>query len=552
MTTNPASTPGRLLRKMLPPRSFAAPPIVESDGKLTFRVSFDQRNGVPTSAVLMPVVVHQGQWQILKEGQPVDLRDIRRIGADAVMADVLAEGATVTATLSWPTGTDRAVLLLIHPQTKVEVEIASDQDFDEIVDHKEAISLESGVITRRKSDTDVSETNAAFAVSSCQYPAGMLDGSVRVRSRALDDRYIGPAERSLWRLGERLENDESIRFTVLTGDQVYVDRTAGLFDPSKLLERLAFAYEAFMLNAGLQRVLRVAGAEIFPMLDDHEVSDNWEPRPRGFGHDEIQDEIKQSRQAYVARQRSMWPKSARESLSKGPSDQLWVKTQVHGYPFFFADARTQRTGRTIETLKDATILGTGQSSNLRAWIETQRASDRPSFVVSSSILLPRYLSMQKCGVTSACHAVALQMDSWAGYPKSLHDLLAWVYDAEAHRIVFLSGDEHLSCLATITIERLDVPGKCVTVHSIHSSALYAPYAFANSKVEDFASPDCFEFEQDAEGGKRRRFRCRVETFFPRTGDGFAIVRPCPTGASSWRLDVDFDGADGQVRRTVQL
>lgn len=538
---------------MLAPRSFAAPPILESDGKLTFRASFDQRNGVPTSAVLMPVVVHQDQWKILKEGQPVDLRDIRRIGAEAVMADVLADGATVTTTLSWPSGTDRAVLLLIHPQTKVDVEIASDQDFDEIVDHKEAISLESGVITRRGSGADVPNTHAAFAVSSCQYPAGMLDGSVRVRSRALDDRYIGPAERSLWRLGERLENDESIRFTVLTGDQVYVDRTAGLFDPSKLLERLAFAYEAFMLNAGLQRVLRVAGAEIFPMLDDHEVSDNWEPRPRGFGHDEIQDEIKQSRQAYVARQRSMWPKSTHdESPSK---DQLWVSRQVHGYAFFFADARTQRTGRTIENLKDATILGTGQSDNLHTWIKGQRASDGPSFVVSSSILLPRYLSMQKCGVTSACHAVALQTDSWAGYPKSLHDLLACVYDAEAHRIVFLSGDEHLSCLATIKIERLDVPGKCVTVHSIHSSALYAPYAFANSKVEDFASPDCFEFEQDDQddhSGKRRRFRCSVETFFPRTGDGFAIVRPCPTGASSWRLDVDFDGADGQVRRSIHL
>jgi hypothetical protein len=432
---------------------------------------------------------------------------------------------------------------LIHPQTAIR----GDMDYDEIVDHKEPVSLESGVVTRHEAVADDADTHAAFALSSCQYPAGMLDGSVRVRSRALDDRYIGPAERSLWRLGERLENDRSIRFTVLTGDQVYVDRTAGLFDPSKLLERLAFAYEAFMLNAGFQRVLRVAGTDIFPMLDDHEVSDNWEPRPRGFGHDEIQDEIKQGRRQYVDRQRSMWPKSIPRPRKREP---LWIQTKVHGYQFFFADARTQRTGRTIENLKDATILGEPQSEKLCEWIQTQGPTDPPSFVVSSSILLPRYLSMQKCTVTSDCLAMALQTDSWAGYPKSLHDLLAWVYDANAQRMVFLSGDEHVSLLATITIECVGSPRK-VTVHSIHSSALYAPYSFANSSEEDFASPDCFEFDHGP-GTDKRRFRCRVETFFPNSGDGFAIVRPYRTEASSWRLDVEFDGADGKVRQTIQL
>jgi hypothetical protein len=181
------------------------------------------------------------------------------------------------------------------------------------------------------------------------------------------------------------------------------------------------------------------------------------------------------------------------------------------------------------------------------WIRTQGPTDQPSFVVTSSILLPRYLSMQKCTVTSDCLGMALQTDSWAGYPKSLHDVLAWVYDADAQRMVFLSGDEHVSLLTTIAIECRDLPGKVVTVHSIHSSALYAPYTFANSSEEDFASPDYFEFDHG-----KRRFVCRVETFFPRRGDGFAIVRPYRTEASSWRLDVEFDGADGKVRRTIQL
>jgi hypothetical protein len=540
-------TPRALLHKVLPPRSFAAPPSLD-DEKLTCRVSFDQRNGAPTRAVLMRVERYDDQWKILQDGRPIDLPDVRRIDAEEVVTGVSADGI-VTATPSWPPGADRAVLLLIHPQTAIR----GDMDYDEIVDHKEPVSLESGVVTRHGAAAYEANTHAAFAVSSCQYPAGMLDGSVRVRSRALDDRYIGPSERSLWRLGERLEIDPSIRFTVLTGDQVYVDRTAGLFDPSKLLERLAFAYEAFMLNAGLQRVLRVAGTDIFPMLDDHEVSDNWEPRPRGFGHDEIQDEIKQARHQYVERQRSMWPMSIRKKLNSKQNKQLWAATEVHGYPFFFTDVRTQRTGRTIENLRDgtATILGPDQPKDLFHWIQQQGPQDHPSFVVSSSILLPRYLSMQRCAVTSECMGLALQTDSWSGYPNSLHDLLAWVYDANAQRMVFLSGDEHLSMLATITIECVDSPGKAVTIHSIHSSALYAPYTFANSSAADFASPDCFAFDHGIGAGKRR-FVCRVTTFFPHSGDGFTIVRPWRTGASSWRLDVEFDGAEGKVRQTIQL
>ncbi len=562
---------------MLPPRSFAAPPSL-NDETLTCRVSFDQRNGAPTQAILMPVVLRDGQWKILQEGRPVDLIDIRRIGAAAVAAEASSDGQTVTTKLAWPSDADRAVLLLIHPQMTTR----SDDDYDEVADHTEPVSLENGVVTRSEAPANDANRPAAFAVSSCQYPAGILDGSVRIRRRALDDRYVGPAERSLWRLGERLENDPSIRFTVLTGDQVYVDRTAGLFDPSKLLERLAFAYDAFMLNAGLQRVLRVADTDIFPMLDDHEVSDNWEPRPRGFGRDEIQGEMGQGRHEYLERQRTMWPEAIlkeldkererekqereeqereereseereseeRESEERANYRQLWAKTAVYGYQFFFADARTQRTGRTIDNLKVATILGPKQSENLCAWIRSNGSTDRPSFVVSSSILLPRYLSMQKCSVTSDCPAMALQTDSWAGYPKSLHDLLAWVYDANAQRLVFLSGDEHLSCLATITIECDDLARK-VTVHSIHSSALYAPYTFANSTVKDFASPDCFAFDHGS-GTSRRRFRCRVETFFPESGDGFTIVRPYRTDDSGWRLDVEFNGADAKVRQTIKL
>jgi hypothetical protein len=514
-------------------------------------VILDQRNGVPAGAVLAPAVLHEGQWKVVQDGRPVDLSDIRRIGADWVWGDLSDEGQTVTAP-EWPRGAERALLLMLHPQTTIN----DDGDFDEVVGHPEPVPLESGILVRGRPAPGAPEAPGpvAFALGSCQYPAGMLDGSVRMSDRALDERCIGPAERSLWRLGGRLEDDGSIRFTVLAGDQVYVDRTAGLFDPSKLLDRLAFAYDAFMRNAGLQRVLRVAGTEIFPMLDDHEVTDNWEPRPHGFRHDEIGNDIAPGRREYLKRQRRMWPAEVRERFDDG---QLWGHAPVHGFEFFFSDARSQREGRTIGNLDQASLLGKPQEQQLQQWIRDRADDGRPSFVVSSSMVLPRYLCTRKNSTGPEIPALALYSDSWSGYPHSLHSLLAWLYDAgdAARRIVFLSGDEHLSCIARISItceSARQSDSREVIVHSVHSSALYAPYTFANASVAEFASPDRIEFDHDDDVKGRRRFVCRVDTVFPDCGDGFAILRPHQAADGAWRLDVEFDGSRRKVERTLDL
>jgi hypothetical protein len=537
MTTNPEPTPQLHRHRLLPPRAFAAPVQLGAQGALTLRVILDQRNGVPAGAVLAPVVRVEDQWKLLRNGQPVELRDIRCIGADWVEAKLSHDGHTVTAP-AWPGDTGRAVLLMKHPQTTLDGEV----DFDEYVGHPEPVSLESGIVAR---GPDAPAEHVAFALGSCQYPAGMLDGTARSRGRALDDRSIGPAESSLWRLGARMEDDGSIRFTVLAGDQVYVDRTAGLFDPSRLLERIAFAYEAFMLNAGLQRVLRVAGTDIFPMLDDHEISDNWEPRPRGFRHDELQNEIAQGRRAYESKQRTMWPEAVRQRFHEG---QLWGSAPVQGFEFFFSDARSQRQGRTIGNLGSASILGAAQEQALQKWIGDRGADARPAFVVSSSILLPRYLSTRRNSGGPESLGLALNCDSWAGYPHSLHSVLAWLYGAGAGAggIVFLSGDEHLPSIATISIESPPDPRR-VVVHSIHSSALYAPYTFANASARDFASPDRIAFSHEG-----RPFVCHVEAEFPDTGDGFAILRPYQAEGGGWRLHVEFDGSKGKFERALEL
>jgi hypothetical protein len=58
------------------------------------------------------------------------------------------------------------------------------------------------------------------------------------------------------------------------GDQVYVDPTAGLYDPTAKEDRYRLPYEAWLRQKNVRDVLRRIPS--FMLLDDHEIDDNWE------------------------------------------------------------------------------------------------------------------------------------------------------------------------------------------------------------------------------------------------------------------------------------
>ena len=90
----------------------------------------------------------------------------------------------------------------------------------------------------------------------------------------------------------------------------------------------------------------------------------------------------------------------------------------------------------------------------------------PRFLVFSSMPFPRRLA------TTERPSAALLSDAWDGYPASLERLLDAVVSAGRSNIVCLSGDEHLSSLATAA--RATKAGK-IRLRSIHCSGLYTPY-----------------------------------------------------------------------------
>ena len=433
----------------------------------------------------------------------------------------------------------------------------------------------------------------SFALASCQYPAGLVDGTPQAYGEATV-MPPGPADASMLRLAARLDGPDDRQrpsLLVLAGDQIYADATAGLFDPraSRLPalrsgirdaeDWLRVPYQNGYGSVGAQAVL---GRLIsLTMLDDHEIDNNWEPvaAPARPGTAERLNRLLEAgSQAYQRYQRDL-----RESVLL---NYLWHSRRHRGVAFFMADTRTERDARhaAAEPCRPC-IMSAHQTTELLAWIEADapEALARPAFIVSPSMLLPRRRSSLRGGSRSSPDSLpslrsALHSDAWDGYPGSLHHLLVQLWLIGRSNLVFLSGDEHLSCVVKATVTKLGVADRAVTLHSVHSSGLYSPYPFANAVPALFALPDDWTFEDPHAPGQR--YRCVVEPcgldaqgtpWAP--GDGFALLALLPpaaaepqpqtepetasatmaaaTVAAAWQLEVRFDRATPWAERCAQ-
>ena len=372
-----------------------------------------------------------------------------------------------------------------------------------------------------------------FVLASCQYPGGMLD---RTAPGVSLDAAVGPADASWQRLEARLDRSEDAppSFMVLTGDQVYVDATAGLFDPKTLDERFDGAYENFLGARGPRSVL--SRLRCYMLLDDHEIDDNWEPDPVGAypRRDPAKDRRRGPTNAEL-KQRGIdaYLRYQRDSAITAPrADRLWDASPIDGIPFFLADSRSERSPRTAATIRHADLLRPAQAVALARWLNESPGCG-PRFLVTGSMVLPRTLVVKSGG-----EAAALRSDAWDGYPLSLHRLLAQIYERGENDVVLLSGDAHRGNVTKIELTR-EGSAKTVVAHSIHCPALYAPYPFANVVQEDFARIDSFDFNWvDALCGPMS-YHCSIESDFPAAGDGFAVIA-VEKRSGGWRVDIGFD------------
>ena len=354
-----------------------------------------------------------------------------------------------------------------------------------------------------------------LAVGSCQYPHGPLDSA--------------PAQASLQRMAQRADQDE-LDLALFLGDQIYADATAGLVDPTRRDERYEIPHERAQRAPGMRRVL--ARLPSVMLLDDHELVDNWEPRPPGADPAlplwrSRQDALRDGRWGYWKYER-LRPQERYQPL-RDLADKAF---RFAGLPIYLADTRMGRQARSAATFSGTRhILSTctnpstpGQFEQLEDWLLQHK--DEAKVVATPSLLLPRHAE----GVQDRSDAG--RSDAWDGYPASLDRLLDFLMRHQIQHTVFLSGDEHhaLVCEATLAPPPIRQDRwKEVRLTSVHSSALYAPLPFANGHPADL-SDQAFV----TAGGTRVTMRTRCAP----PGDGWARVSLTP-GTGPGDLEVEF-------------
>jgi hypothetical protein len=341
-----------------------------------------------------------------------------------------------------------------------------------------------------------------FALASCQYPAGLFDAV--------------PAQGSYQRLVARLDDASAAmrpQLLLLAGDQVYVDETAGLFamPGAAGVER---AYEVNHRLEGYRRVTR--SLPTYPLLDDHEVSDDWEPPPPVPG----------ALDAYVQRQHKLV-----DPTTQPPFHGMLAPA---GLPVFALDTRTTREPRVLRAHDQAAVLADARIADAQALGKlvnrcAQLPGHLPKFILSPVAVFP----LQRAAAFGH-PAERIGLDDWGGYPRSQLELLAFVRDRPLRTLVLLSGDRHLSSVSSLWLQGQHGD---VEVISIVASGLYAPWPFANTRADEYWLDGAFETRDGA-------LRGRMETPLIGGADGLAIVKVAPGQDGVWTLDVTLDLADG--------
>ena len=238
----------------------------------------------PSAIAIVPVTEEEGHWRMQGDLREEHITRLDQASSSTGNAVTSNDQRFYEATLTPDSyETDKVLVVLVYDQAPVigkpplvaEGLVAPAPDvsrratrkaINTCIEDASKEELERGLVTRLL-HIGPSADRLCFAAGSCQYPAGPLD-----RTLAGD---------SYERLHTLLEKDKAIspEFVVLSGDQVYVDPTNGLMDPSlKDDEEYALPYEKFLRAPAVRRVLK--RLPVYAMLDDHEIENNWEPGVR--------------------------------------------------------------------------------------------------------------------------------------------------------------------------------------------------------------------------------------------------------------------------------
>jgi cholesterol oxidase len=397
--------------------------------------------------------------------------------------------------------------------------VAPDAVLDRLTD--ENYDLRDGLIPDLP---QLNEDTCEFSLASCQYPGGLLDGAVAYTAYRKASKRV---ETGGWAGAP----DIVPRFGVFTGDQIYADASAGLFDPSVKTGRFELPYHSWLRFPCVRSFLRQVPSFMLP--DDHEIVDNWEPVPANKANDDL---MTAGRDGYRKYQR-------------GEDQSPHFRFSMDGFSFWMADSRTGRGLRRADLWDSAALFDTQTMSSIESWLVQlgQQDPDRPKFLVSPAMLLPRHREPAQWNAGES----SLRSDGWDGYPATLFRMLQLLVDSNSRHVIFLSGDEHMPAFARATVKRRS-DNREVSLYSIHTAAAYAPFPFANGgslaqipqeTIYFTVTANSLQYTSDRTSNVpinpgNYDYQCRIGAQYPQPGDALTYVRVRKNG-TAWTMRCEF-------------
>lgn len=422
--------------------------------------------------------------------------------------------ASLRASQAWITGEVQAPGLSLRSRQRRQV-----RAIDE---------CNASIAPAAQASMDATGTSLAFAAGCCRYPGTLFE-----RDRA--DKSIESMAALAW-------DTAGPAFAIFSGDQIYADATAGVFEVQDRSEKISARYESAYATPSFRKL--ASRIPLYMTADDHEIEDGWSlPRARAshwqrFEVDRNRRLEHWARLLYLAYQRMHGPPPS------GAGAANWFEFEVAGVRFFLMDTRFERgvgpTGRPPPLCSDE------QMTALVAWLGREPLST-PKFIVSGSVFAPGLCSEADVPTDQS------RSDTWQGFAAERTRLARAIVAAGADNVVFLSGDYH--CAAVATIEWTDcVPRRHpLRAYSIVSPPLYAPFPFANTRGRDVLLEETIIDAAATAESDKVLAHCRARPF---DGAGFAVITVERKNPGHHSILVEFldpfaaGGIDGAASRVA--
>jgi alkaline phosphatase D len=296
-------------------------------------------------------------------------------------------------------------------------------------------------------------------------------------------------------------------FMIMSGDQVYCDHEEGAFymkNPAKALKDYLDNYYRAYSQPYFSSL--AAKLPIYMAMDDHEIKNDWHmdmiDRRNDKDYKDNLEHYKNGLKAYSLYQGALsssiekvaafhdelskicatdyeeeWPNSPYKDKSKN----LYYEFSHGPARFFSMDVRLERYMK----IKSPQMIGEYQEEAVKSWLLKHKSNEYVKFIVSAVPIFPD--SKNVFG-----YPFGAPEDKWGGYSEQRLRLLDFIRTESIRKVVFLSGDVHVSIASKLLYEETDIG-----VYSVISSAFSWPVPGLQSFNFDWKPiPEKSEFKKD--------------------------------------------------------